>query len=576
MNNNKTNIIIIDISDSHQKKNDDKIEDVFINDNNKNNQSSFDNVDNVYENNGSGNGNSGCNSNKKRINKVITVILIIIIVFLLLFIKKLFYNGNVNKIKQHIEFIEEMNNQEPQLYSDLYKKLLDGTMKAGERPISLLDKDLNLWIEKYGPTAFVISYNDLIASNVDFISDEFKNQYQVLVDLGLYDNFHYNYASSKECIDLIMKKLNDKDYFNNNVIIKDLRDIDKIYIVNKDRIVSVKEVENQIDAKPFLKIEMPYGTIINTRIEYRYELRDKIDNVEQFANDLDNLKTILNENKNDTLNGVVLYNDSKHNMLYLYKNNVGIMQSLSSAFNEKQKEEFFSEIEKYCGKLMNIDNKIVVNPKLIKSIRYDGVYVSLDLDGGFNSSIEKIKISDEAKNKLDGFAKENNIEIKEKDDNKEVTFLNSKAAAIYNKSDKEFITEDERKFYNTHLKQLKEILNSHKNDVLDAVVIDKAYNQNVIIYYFKNSEFVLKPLLITFSNSQKREFFYEIEKAMGDILILDDKVLLNPRLIRKIIYNSPYVTFYLDGGLNSILSNIELSQSAINKLQEWQKINNIP
>lgn len=576
MNNNKTNIIIIDISDSHHKKNDDKIEDVFINDNNENKQSSFDNVDNIYENNGS---DSGCNSNKKRINsinKAITVILIIIIAFLLLLTKKLFYNGNVNKIKQHIEFIEETNNQEPQLYSDLYKKLLDGTMKAGERPISLLDKDLDLWIEKYGPTTFVISYNELIASNVNFISDEFKNQYHVLVDLGLYDNFHYNFASSKECIDLIVKKLNDKDYFNNNVIIKDLKDINKIYIVNRDRIVSVKEVENQIDAIPFLKIEMPYGTIINTRIEYRDKLRDKIDNAEQFANDLDNLKTILNENKNDTLNGVVLYDDSNHNMLYLYKNNVGIMQSLSSVFNEKQKEEFFSEIEKFLGKIMNIDDRIVVNPKLIKSIRYDGPYVSIDLDGGFNSSIEKIKISDEAKNKLDEFAKENNIEIKEKDDNKEVRFINSKAVAIYNNTDKEFITEDERKFYNTHLKQLKEILNRHKNDVLDAVVIDKAYKQNVIIYYFKNSEFVLKPLLITFSNSQKREFFYEIEKAMGDILILDDKVLLNPRLIRKIIYNSPYVTFYLDGGLNSILSNIELSQSAVNKLQEWQKQNIIP
>ena len=560
MSNNKTNITIIDISDSHHKKNDDRVEDIINNDN----------TDNTRDGNVGGRNNSNTHNHNK------IIILVLVIVFLVLFIRKMFYNGDATKIKQHMDYIEELNNIDPELHEDLYKKILEGTIKFGKRPISLLSKDIDLWVDKYGKNTFLISYNELIASIVYFISDEFKNQYHLIVNLGLYDNFHYNYTSSKDCIDLILKKLNEKNYFTNYIIVNDFKDINQVYIINKDRIVSVKEVENQTDAKLFLKIELPYGTIINTRIEYRDELRDKIDNDEQFVNDLNNLKTILNENKNDVLNGVILYDDSKHNMLYLYKNHVGIMQSLSSVFNENQKKEFFGEIEKFYGELINIDDKIVVNPKLIKSIKYDGSYVSIDLDGGFNSSIEKINISDEAKDKLDEFAKENNIEINEKNDNKEVTFINSKVASMYNEIGKEFITEDERIFYNYQLKQLKEILNKHKNDVLDAVVIDKLNSPSIILYYFKNSEYEVKPLLLTFSTSQKREFFYEIEKAMGDILILDDKVLLNPKLIRKIIYNSPYITFYLDGGLNSILSNIELSQNAINKLREWQNLNNLP
>ena len=93
------------------------------------------------------------------------------------------------------------------------------------------------------------------------------------------------------------------------------------------------------------------------------------------------------------------------------------------------------------------------------------------------------------------------------------------------------------------------------------------------MYYFKNSEYEVKPLLFSFTNSQKREFFWEIEKVMGDILILDDKALINPKKVREVVSNPPYTTIYLDGGLNSILNNLQLSQEAIRELQECQKQN---
>ena len=516
-----------------------------------------------YDNKGNDNNGGGNNDNKKIRNNrsLIIIILLVGILVAILFVKKSLYNGNTNVI----------HNREPKLYSDLYKELLNGSIKPGERPISMLDEDIELWVQEYGLTTFLISYNELIASSVNFISDEFKNQYQVLVELSLYDNFHNTFSNTEECINVILKKLKDKNCFNNYLVISDFKDINQIYIVNKDRIVSVNEVENEVDHKPYLKIELSNNTVINTRIDYRDLFRDKINNEKQFTNDLNNMKTILNANGTDFLSGVVMYNDTKHSMLYLYKKHVGVTQSISSIFNEKQKKEFFGVIGKVAGELINIDDKIIINPKLINSIKYDGLYVSINLDGGYNSLVEKIKISQDAKNKLDELAKEKNIEIK---DNYDITSLNkenSKVMQEYKDNGKEFIGEDQKIYYKHSLEQLKEILNKHNKDVLNAVVIDKDNNKNVILYYFKNSEFEVKPLLFSFSASQKQEFFWEIEKKMGDILILDDKILLNPKLIREVIYDLPYTTIYLDGGLNSILNNLNLSQGALKELKEWQK-----
>ena len=228
---------------------------------------------------------------------------------------------------------------------------------------------MDLWIDAYGSTTYLISYNDLILSNIYFISEEFKNEFKVLVDLGLYNEIRYNFLSSDEFIEYLIKKINEKNYFTNYIIVNDFKDIDKKYLINKDRIILAKEATDEFSKKPYIEIELPNGVICKTRVEYREGLRDKLDNNEQFEKDFEQLKVILSDNKKDVLTGVVLYDDAEQNMLYLYRNHVGIKQALSSIFNDKQKEQFFGEVGKVVGELINLDNKILQKFSLMIQIR---------------------------------------------------------------------------------------------------------------------------------------------------------------------------------------------------------------
>ena len=549
----KVKITIIDkndITDNQKQCLDEEIRSNSTNENNSDNNSDNGNNDN---NDANISNDNNVNNNKRKWTRIIIAVIVII------------FFGNVFKNQ-----LLTSKDEEALLYSDISKSISEDTLASNKRPSRLLDKDLDLWADTYGSSTYLLkylTYND----KIEFMSDILQNKYDVICDLKLYDS----YLNRKDNIDKIIEKLNGRGYFNKKAIVEDLNNSDEIYVINKDRIVSVKEIEDKITKKSYLEITLPNNTICKTKLKYRDELRDKLDNNELFDKDFEKLKEIINNNKNDVLNGVILYDNPEKTMLYLYRNQVGITQSLISVFDDNQKENFFGKIGNTIGDIINIDDRIIINPKLIKSVKYDKSYVSINLDGGYNSLIENIKISSEGKDKLNNIIDEYQIELISDNEKKILTTEDSKVVAKYSENlykYKENYNEDDELYYMQEYKRLQKILNNHKNDILNAVRISE---YDFIIYYFKNSDGEVGVILFKFSTSKKMQFFFDIEKFMGDILILDDKVLLNPRLIREVIYQAPYTTILLDGGLNSKLENLELSQNAIKELIEWAKEHNI-
>ena len=267
MDDNKTNIIIID---KHHKSENNKKENISINGNNDD-------------------GKNHIPNRRENFINLIIIVLMMLIVFLVLKISDL--SNKVNTYEVELERMREnereskqriydqLINEKPKLASELFEDIFKKKNFSKKRPIEMLDKDIDLWVDTYGESTYLIEYYSrhyMDSWSIFFKSDKFEGEFEELVNMMYYDNSSYGFTSMQveECINNIIDKLKEKYLFTNCVTVKTINYDDEYFVINKDRIISIKESYDESTKKNYLEIEMPYENVIKTSIDNKDKFLD--------------------------------------------------------------------------------------------------------------------------------------------------------------------------------------------------------------------------------------------------------------------------------------------------------------